>query len=259
MDESKVKITGLNGEAVHPGTMYPDKIKVLFAIPRGSFTLTEAVDNQIDMAFHLGKIEATTNFKFFIATIGRLFVAKAREEFAEYTLGAGCDYLFMVDDDMICPPDLFLRLYNHNVDIVAPLAFQRREPYYPVIYKQKSGWDAVRKEHYFANEIVKNYPKNTLFQCDAVGFGAVLIKRWVLESMRTPRFMSTSPTGEDILFCYNAREQVNAKVFADTDTKIAHLGAPKIITEETYEEFNNTWKMREVYGEYNPEFHKVGI
>lgn len=255
MDKDKVKATGI----IHPAEAYPDKIKVLVAVPRAGFTLTEAVDNQMDLAFHLGKLEEHSNFKFFLATIGRLFVAKAREEFAEYAIGAGCDYLFMVDDDMIVPADIFERLYAHNVDIVAPLAFQRRSPYYPVIYKQKSGWDGIRKEHYFANEIVKTYPKDTLFQCDAVGFGAVLIKRWVIEKMQSPRFMSTSPTGEDILFCYNAREQIGAKVFCDTSLKITHLGHPELVTEETYEKENNIWKTREVYGEYNEDYYKVGV
>lgn len=227
-----------------------NKIKVLVGIPRGGFTLTEAVDNQIDMAHYLGALEARSNFKFYLATIGRLFVAKAREEFARYAVDLGCDYLFMVDDDMICPPDLFERLYKHNVDIVSPLAFQRRHPHYPVIYKSRSGWDDVKKQRYFANEIVKNYPKDTLLECDAVGFGAVLIKRWVIEKMQPPRFMSTSPTGEDILFCYNAREYLGAKVYVDTATKIQHLGTPEIITEESYERANNIDKLREVYGDY---------
>jgi len=231
------------------------KIKVLMGIPRGGFTLTEAVDNQLDMAKHLGKLECHSPFEFHIATIGRLFVPKAREEFARYSLDIGADYLFMIDDDMLCPIDLFERLWRHNVDIVAPLAFQRRHPYFPVIYKTKTGWDNIRKETFFGNEIVKNYPKDTLFECDAVGFGAVLIKKWVLEKFQPPRFMSTSPTGEDILFCYQAREKLGAKVFVDTEIEIAHLGHPKIITSKDYEEANDIEKVRELHGDYDKEIH----
>jgi len=236
-----------------------DKVKVLVGIPRGGFSLTEAIDNQIDMSFYLGKLEDRSNYKFYPATIGRLFVPKAREEFARYALEMGCDYLMMIDDDMICPVDLFEKLVRHNVDIVAPLAFQRRKPYYPVVYRTKTGWDAARKEKYFANEIIKNYPKDTLLECDAVGFGAVLIKRWVLEAMAPPRFMSTSPTGEDILFCYNAKEQTGAKVYVDTSTKIGHLGAAEVITEEHFETANHTDKMRECYGDYDAKVYGRGI
>lgn len=237
---------------------YKDKIKVLVAIPRAGGTYPEAVDNQVDIAHYLGSLEARSNFKFFMASIGRLFVAKAREEFARYTVEMGLDYLFMIDDDMICPPTLFESLYKRDVDIVAPLAFQRRSPYYPVIYKQKTGWDEVSRERYFANETVKNYPKDTLFQCDAVGFGAVLIKRWVIEKMPEPRFMSTTPNGEDILFCYHAREKLGAKIYCDTSVQIAHLGVPEIITEENFEKANKVENIREVYGDYKEEHFAVG-
>jgi len=160
-----------------------------------------------------------------------------------------CDYLFMVDDDMICPVDLLPRLLKHDVDIVAPLAFQRREPYFPVIYLQREGWDESRREQYFANELVGNYPKDKLYECDATGFGAVLIKRWVLDKMVKPRFMSTNPSGEDILFCYNARKQCGARVFVDTATKISHLGAPVIVDEALYEKHNNMEEKRRYIGE----------
>lgn len=223
--------------------------RVLFAIPRAGITPVEAIDNQLDMAKYFGKLEIGGKFEFYFATIGRIFVAKAREEFCDYAVRLDCDYLFMVDDDMICPPDLFYKLYAHNVDVIAPLAFQRRAPYLPVIYLQKEGWDEVRKEKYFSNETVKNYPKDKLFQCDAVGFGSVLIKVEVLKKMNKPRMMSTSPSGEDILFCYNARKEVGAKIFVDTGIKLEHLGAPIIIGEPLYEEYNNTEEGRKYHGE----------
>lgn len=226
------------------------KIRVLFAIPRAGFTQVEAVDNQLDMAKYMGMLQAQGKFEFYFATIGRVFVAKAREEFCAYAIKEECDYLFMVDDDMVCPHDLFYRLYQHDVDIVAPLAFQRREPYFPVIYVQREGWDEIRKEKYFANEIVKNYPKDKLFQCDATGFGAVLIKTEVLKKMKTPRMMSTAACGEDILFCYNARDSHGAKVFVDTSIKIQHLGSPVIVDETLYEKTNNIKEGRPYHGEY---------
>ena len=60
------------------------------------------------------------------------------------------------------------------------------------------------------------------------------------------------------MFCYNAREQVGAKVYCDTGTTIAHLGSPKIVTEETYEEHNNIPAIREVYGEYKEKYYEAG-
>ncbi len=49
--------------------------------------------------------------------------------------------------------------------------------------------------------------------------------------------MSTSPTGEDILFCVNAKKQAKARVFMDTRIKLGHLGDPILIDEDYYDQF----------------------
>ena len=98
----------------------------------------------------------------------------------------GADYLFMVDDDMMAPADLFYRLVKHDVDIVAPLAFTRNPPHRPVMFSTVEGFDPVTKRQYYVNNQVKNYPRNKLVECDAVGFGAVLIKTEVFKKIQKP-------------------------------------------------------------------------
>lgn len=174
-------------------------------------------------------------FEFFFCVIGRIFTPYAREQAAKMALERDCDYLFMIDDDMISPDDLFEKLYRHDVDIVAPLAFTRNYPHKPVMYSTLEGYDTVSQKPYFSNTVIYKYPKDKLVECDAVGFGAVLIKCSVLKKMESPYFMSTNATGEDILFCYNAKK-IGARVFMDTGTKLGHLGAPLNVTEEYVEE-----------------------
>jgi hypothetical protein len=107
---------------------------------------------------------------------------------------------------------------------------------------------------WFTNHVVKNYPKDTLFECDAVGFGAVLIKTDVIKRMTPPYFMSTCGTGEDVLFCYNARNQAQAKVFVDTSVKLGHLASrTQIIDESTYEKSTPVNTLRVVHGDYSSE------
>lgn len=173
-------------------------------------------------------------FEFFFCVIGRIFTPYAREQAAKMAMERDCDYLFMIDDDMIAQDDLFERLYAHNVDIVAPLAFTRNYPHKPVMYSTLEGYDTLSQKPYFSNTVVYKYPKNKLVEVDAVGFGAVLIKCEVLKKMPQPWFMSTNATGEDILFCYNAKK-VGARVFMDTATKLGHLGNPLNVTEEYVE------------------------
>lgn len=239
-------------------------IKVLVGTPKDGKTEPRAYDNRMEMCFHLGALQALsengltelsgvtfnypkdTKFEFYISTIGRVFTALARERIADTALSLGADYLFMVDDDMIVPPDLFELLFRHNVDVVAPLAFTRYPPHKPVLYQLKTGYDVIAKREYYINYPVLNYPKNTLVQCEAVGFGAVLIKTDVFKSIKKPWFMTTSGAGEDIHFCWSAGK-AGRKIFMDTSIKLGHLSDPKEVTEEIFEGQENKDALKEEY------------
>jgi len=169
----------------------------------------------------------------------------AREKLIEVALASEMDYILMYDDDMLLPPDMAVKMIedmeNHpEIDVLAPLAFMRSAPHYAVMYTVKEGYDPVRREDYFINHWVVNYPKDKLVECDAVGFGAVIIKMSMVKRMTKPYFMSTSPTGEDILFCVNARKQANARIFMDTRIKLGHMGDPTLIDEDYWEQFSKT-------------------
>ena len=255
-------------------------VKVMVAIPSMGPTPVESYCNHLTNFMHLGKLEeqgalleafikslkkrmsieevaevvnevqqdrpfyslstSGSRFEFYFAVIGRIFTPVARDQASKMALKQGCDYLFMFDDDMINPDDLFEKLYAHDVDIVAPLAFTRNYPHNPVLYSCIDGYDALARKEYFQNYVVKNYPKNQLVECDAVGFGAVLIKTSVLKRLQEASggsdkwFMSTCGTGEDIYFCYKAKK-AGFRVFMDTATKLGHISHPLIVTEEYVE------------------------
>lgn len=241
-------------------------VKVMFAIPNEGHTEPEAYDNRMQFCCHLGALQVLsfigetehgglhfeypkdTVFEFNIATIGKTFTALARETIVEVAVDSGMDYLLMIDDDMITPMNIFERLYAHQKEVVAALAFSRYPPFKPVIYELREGYDHVKKSPYFVNYAVLAYPKNKLVECDAVGFGAVLIDCKVFPKMEKPWFMSTSASGEDILFCHKARK-AGIRVFMDTSLKIGHLGVAPIITEEDYESQADTKEVRDKYGE----------
>lgn len=261
-------------------------VRVMVAIPTMGYAHAEAYCNRLASFMHLGRLEQEgklihklaaalkdepedvrlrifknfiegltiysdspggERFEFLFAVIGRIFTPVARDQAAKMALESDCQYLFMVDDDMICPDDLFQKLYRHDRDIVAALAFTRNYPHRPVMYSALEGYDPVARKEYFQNVVIQNYPKNELVECDAVGFGAVLIKTWLFQKVERPWFMSTCGTGEDILFCYKAKK-VGGRVFMDTDCPIGHLGAPINVTEEYVEDL----KRREM-----PEFDKI--
>lgn len=213
-------------------------IRVLVAIPNEGHTQVEAYANRLANFQTLGILQGIgvardlkPRFTFHFLTIGRALTPIAREEAGDFCLEHGFDYLYMIDDDMICPNDLFMRLYRHDVDCVAALAFTRNYPHHAVMYEITSGFDKVTGTEYFINHYVKKYPRNKLVQCDAVGFGAVLIKRSALEKVAKPRFMTTAATGEDIFFCHQLG-RAGGKVYMDTDAPIGHLSHPIEITEQ---------------------------
>ncbi len=157
----------------------------------------------------------------------------------------------MVDDDMMAPPDLFYKLVAHNKDIIAPLAFTRNPDHKPVIYETIEGYDRGVGSKFGLTRFVVNYPKNKLVECDAVGFGAVLIKTDVFRKMPKPWFFGMESTGEDITLCLKARK-IGFSVWMDTSVKLGHLGSPTIITEEYSETWNklSSEEKEKMYGRF---------
>lgn len=257
-----------------------EPIKVLIAIPNMGYTQVEAYGNRLMNFMQMGNLQTERHtffkfmdileevapdkkeiilntylekqgryikniqdelFEFWFINIGRIFTPAAREEAAKRALENNMDYIFFVDDDMICPDDMFLRLYRHHevADVVCPLAFTRNPPYKPVMYASIEGWDPVERSDYFINNVVMNYPRNKLVEVDACGFGAALVKTSILKKIAPPYFMCSSGTGEDILFCYKVRK-VGGRVFMDTTFNIGHLGHPQVITEEFVDNYRKS-------------------
>lgn len=226
--------------------------KVAVGIPTEGHTIPEAYDNHLVNCFRLGGYQErwryekrNPRYEFSWFTVGRILTQMAREKLIKVALEAKMDYIVMYDDDMLLPGDLILRLLEDmeahpHIDILAPLAFMRSAPHYAVMYTVKDGYDYVRKHSYYINHWVINYPKDKLVECDAVGFGAVIIKMSMVRKMQEPYFMSTTPTGEDIFFCVNAKRQANARIFMDTRIKLGHLGDPLLIDEKYHK-----WYMKQ--------------
>jgi hypothetical protein len=232
--------------------------KVLVGIPLKGHTPAQSYHARMLMWKHLGGKEAvdfyekrSPRYLFSLGAIGEILVPFARERLADSAVEMGCDYLFMVDDDMLAPDDLFYKLVAHDKDICAALAFTRNPDHKPVIYQEISGYDPVTNCSYSLPKFVLNYPRNSLVQCDAVGFGAVLIKTEVLKKVPKPWFFGMEGTGEDVAFCYKARK-VGCEVWMDTSIKLGHLGAPVVVTEEYSDAWNKLTEdqKQKMYGSY---------
>lgn len=227
--------------------------RVVIATPRWSVDPPICADNRQETAFHLGYWQAQKDcpYEFLFGSVPNMMVQLARERIVEEALKYDAEYVAMVDDDMICPTNMWDQLLAHDVDVISPLAFMRQPPHYPVVYALHGGVDPVSKKEFFRNDVIPNYPKNQLFELDAVGFGAVLIKTSVFKGMTPYYFMSTTGQGEDIYFCLKAR-RAGFRIFCDSSIIIRHVGEPMIIDEHTYEQHNpDMVELREVSGDWS--------
>lgn len=232
--------------------------KVVVGFPLKGHTPPMSYHDRMLMMKYLGNREATEfyekknpRYTFSLACVGEIMVAFARDVICQNALDMEADYVLMIDDDMLCMPDLFYKLVENDKDICAALAFTRNPDHKPVAYQVIEGKDPVTGSYFYQNIYVLNYPRNTLFECDAVGFGAVLIKTSILKKMERPWFMGLHGTGEDITFCYKAKK-AGFQVWMDSRLKLGHLGDPKIITED----YSDNWfklsleEREKMYGKF---------
>ena len=211
-------------------------IKVMTSEPSAGLVDCQVFDNRIDFYMELARLEARSKFKFFTGNTGRMSINYAREAMASAAIEQGMEYILMMDDDQIVPRDMFERLYataqSTGADIVSPMVTQRLHPFNPVMWKQS--WFEGGGQKSISNEFITDYDPNSIVECDAVGFGVVLIKVDMIKRIKQPRFFSNTHLGEDIFFCIKAKGEAGAKIVMDTAIKVGHLRPPQLATEHDY-------------------------
>lgn len=161
----------------------------------------------------------------------------SRNEFASIAIQNGFDRVLCIDSDMTFTPDLLTRLSAHldsGKRMVCGLYFKRVLPTEPVIYRQETATDPNHGE-YIKSTPLLTYPRNTLFQIDACGFGAVMMDVSLLREVWDrygPPFTPYLNLGEDLTFCWRVR-QLGVPIWCDSTIRVGHLGQV-VFSEETY-------------------------
>lgn len=126
-------------------------------------------------------------------------------------------WVWIMDDDHLFPPETLLRLLDRRVDVVVPLYTQRQPPFYPCIFKAETD-DGLFE--IFRWEDLEGHAG--LLPVTSAGKGGVLIRRHVLEKLNYPWFEHRGHIGEDHMFFKKCRE-AGFTVYADLDTHLDHL------------------------------------
>lgn len=168
----------------------------------------------------------------------------ARNKVCQAAIQGEYDYVLWLDSDMIFPSNtlehLFAVMQETGADMITALAFRRRPPYTPCIFKKLEPLDngLVDFEGY------NDYPDQKLFEIAGCGMACALLKTDVLFDIAGADgnvwFNPMQGAGEDTAFCIRARNH-GAKIYCDSRLKIGHIGlAP--VTEETFRKYNGVEK-----------------
>lgn len=170
--------------------------------------------------------------------IGSL-VYDSRNKLAMEAIQSQSDYVMWFDSDMLFSPDVMVEMMDEleaeKLDILSGIYFRRVKPYTPVIFEHlKINKDGSCYHRNFEND----YPKDTLFEVDGIGFGGVIMRTSVLIDVFAEFgtfFNPLNGIGEDLSFCWRARK-LGYKIHCDSRIKFGHCGH-YVINEEFYQSF----------------------
>ena len=157
-------------------------------------------------------------------------VERSRNLLVELFLKSDCEYLLMIDDDIV-PPDNIMELVEHDKDVVAGLCYacNSYSGIFPVAY-QKTDKGMFRGSYNLIG--TGNDTENKgLLKVDLVGSGCIMIHRHVFARLDKPYFkfifnddLTQIEESEDFDFC-NRVIEAGMEVYVDTDRACGHLKA----------------------------------
>ena len=166
-------------------------------------------------------------------------IYESRNKIAKEAISQQADYIMWFDSDMVLPKDTIPRMIKHmeeGCDIVSGLYFRRAVPFSPVLFKNyKEEGENIVWDNY------DDYPKESFFEIAGCGFGCVMMKTEILLDLVLNYqnwFMPLKNCGEDLSFCYRAKE-LGYKIYCDSTIKCGHV-AHLIIDESVWETMGGT-------------------
>lgn len=142
------------------------------------------------------------------------------------------DYLMWIDSDIVFTPDHFFKLINADKDIVSGLYKMQNGVNYATVEEWDDNFFLSNGSYEFmTSDMVKK--KSGLFPVAYTGFGWILIKNGVFESLQYPWFQPTWKEWhyqgrhirefmmEDVSFCNQIQEK-GYKIWIDPQVVVGH-------------------------------------
>lgn len=205
-------------------------MKTMIAIPCMDTVQTEFAQSLVSL-HPVGQIRP--------AFMSSSLIYKSRTDLSLIALAEKADFVLWLDSDMVFPPSLLVDLMAdmEGRDIVSGICHMRRPPYTPVLYeKLRQGLEPAEND----SKKLIDYPKDAPFKVEGCGFGCVLMRTSVLQTIVDKYHDVFTPLpgyGEDLSFCIRARG-CGFDIWADPRIQVGHKGST-IITDKTFEAYRN--------------------
>lgn len=202
--------------------------RILVGIPGFAGVQPESQEGYMRMLFRLGR---DTYHEVMLSIVTKSEQFRARNQLVNAALKSDADYLLMLDDDMLVPPDILQRLLAHDKDVTGALYYQRGGSYHPVIMKrhEREGGDFSCSFLPSTDPVIM---QPGLHQVDIIGGGCMLFKMHVFDKMLEPYFWWEANAGTDISICNRLRE-AGFEIYVDTTLELGHIGERQIINSRT--------------------------
>lgn len=214
--------TGVLGAMVpYEGGLREEDIERINKIPPGLVgTLTHYLGRyrEFDVALQMVWVPPNSEKKYFL---GVDIAANLNTMVEALMENPKWEWLWMLGDDHVFTNDLFLKLYERDVDIVVPLCL-RRDGFTPVLnYGEKEGCKSIQ------NSWEPLIGKSGLLKWEGTcGNAGMLVRRKVFKKLELPCFragqLSPKFSSVDLYFSLMA-QKAGFDIYIDLDNTIGHI------------------------------------
>ena len=175
-----------------------------------------------------------------IAIARSSLIYDARNLLAQKAVKEGYDRILWLDSDMMFHGDLFYKLsadLDEGYGFVSGMYFTRKGPVKPVVYYE-TGYEELNDgsgQYKTYTKSVDDYPKDTIFEIAACGFGGIMMETSIVAEMYKKfgaPFFPISGFGEDLSFCRRCSE-MGVKMYCDSRIKLGHV-SQYVVDEDMY-------------------------
>jgi len=221
-------------------------VNLAVCVPSGDQWYADFAMSVMAMQQLLGYHPLSDDFKHNLVNERGSLIDYQRENMADRALESGATHLLWLDSDMKFPANLIHRLFKHDLPVVACNYVKRIVPAMP------------NSKDLNGKLIATNRDSTGLVEASSAGFGAVLMKREVLEAIPKPWFDQVwldkgegklEKMGEDVFFFHKMRKLTNHRLYIDHDAsqQVMHVGSfeySNALAEATWNEVDDPEDMQ---------------